>query len=86
MIQYHEDEMYDLAASPIYALNRHVVGREGLEPPVSNESGFTVRAATNYRLPPQMSIPKLFLEEKKIVDRLLCHSNISALSAYDFCF
>ena len=27
-----------------------VVGEEGLEPPVSNESGFTDRAATNYRL------------------------------------
>ena len=37
---------------PIYALNRHFVGREGLEPPVSNEIWFTVRAATNYRLPP----------------------------------
>ena len=33
MIQYHEDEIYDLAASPIYALNRHLVGAEGLEPP-----------------------------------------------------
>ena len=52
MIQYHEDASYCSAASPIYALNRHLVGREGLEPPVSNESGFTVRAATNYRLPP----------------------------------
>ena len=52
MIQYHEDASYCSAASPIYALNRHFVGREGLEPPVSNESGFTVRAATNYRLPP----------------------------------
>ena len=31
-----------------------LVGREGLEPPVSDESGFTVRAATNYRLPPQL--------------------------------
>lgn len=30
-----------------------MVEREGLEPPVSNESGFTVRAATNYRLPLQ---------------------------------
>lgn len=27
------------------------VGGEGLEPPVSQESGFTVHAATNYRLP-----------------------------------
>ena len=27
-----------------------LVGEEGLEPPVSNESGFTDRAATNYRL------------------------------------
>ena len=27
------------------------VGGEGLEPPVSNESGFTVHTATNYRLP-----------------------------------
>ena len=26
------------------------MGEEGLEPPVSNESGFTDRAATNYRL------------------------------------
>ena len=54
MIQYHEDASYCSAASPIYALNRHVVGREGLEPPVSNESGFTVRAATSYRLPSQI--------------------------------
>ena len=35
------------------------VGREGLEPPVSNESGFTVRAATNYRLPPQIYLTTL---------------------------
>ena len=35
------------------------VGREGLEPPVSNESGFTVRAATNYRLPPQYKKSKV---------------------------
>ena len=28
----------------------YIVGEEGLEPPVSKESGFTVRAATNYRL------------------------------------
>lgn len=26
------------------------VGEEGLEPPVSQENGFTIRAATNYRL------------------------------------
>ena len=26
------------------------VGEEGLEPPVSLENGFTVRAATSYRL------------------------------------
>ena len=32
MIQYHQDEIYDLAASPIYALNRHVVGVAGFEP------------------------------------------------------
>ena len=29
------------------------VGGEGIEPPVSKESGFTVHAATNYRLPSQ---------------------------------
>ena len=28
----------------------NVVGEEGLKPPVSKESGFTVRAAINYRL------------------------------------
>ena len=38
-----------------------LVGREGLEPPVSNESGFTVRAATNYRLPPHTSLLYYFI-------------------------
>ena len=28
----------------------NVVGEEGLKPPVSKESGFTVRAAINYQL------------------------------------
>ena len=37
--------------SPTVRRQEHLfVGEEGLEPPVSNESGFTVRAATSYRL------------------------------------
>ena len=37
------------------------VGGEGLEPPVSNESGFTVHAATNYRLPPHTPLLYYFI-------------------------
>ena len=37
---------------PVLNPDTDYVGKDGLEPPVSNESGFTVRAATNYRLLP----------------------------------
>ena len=35
------------------------MGGEGLEPPVHLRSGFTVRAATNYRLPSQIFFVRL---------------------------
>ena len=50
MIQYHQDEIYDLAASPIYAINRHLVGEEGLAPPEALTTAFTELPATNYGL------------------------------------
>ena len=47
----HRHEALQAPALPT-ELPVQIVGREGLEPPVSKENGFTVRSATNYRLPP----------------------------------
>ena len=39
-----------------YVDGETVVGRGGLEPPMSSGTGFTVRCGTNYALPTQMSV------------------------------
>lgn len=54
--------------------------------PLSRSTAFTVLPASPTAAPSQMSIPKLFLEEKKIVDRLLCYSEHFSIIYVRFLF
>ena len=63
------------------------VGEEGLEPPESLDTAFTVLPATNYGLLSQNVHPKpLSNEEKKMVDRLLCYSEHFSIIYVRFSF